>query len=383
MKNLRPMNFLPRINNIRLLKFAIGACLSVSVIMTWALIWEPSGSQKANISNNLSVNEPTSLTSELSGQTSPKAISDNPIVSAMLSPLSDTVQYYEVQTGKAFRVNINTRRTETISDKRLIGFVRAYWSSDGKQVVAAFEEQNGLALRYYDYTTGKNSAIGNSAISATFSPDGHNLAFLDNKGSSISLMVGGSDGTESREILTTRSNSSIIEWPKKDFISLLTQRTGSVGRDLSLVNLDGTLRILLSNRDNLEHVWSPSGQKLLFSYFVTGKGVQLLYLDITLGAPIFLNIATSAAKCAWQPDEQGIVCGVPASDSLTRDISADKTATLDAISQIDLVSGAINKLYSPQKGVLLGVGESLVSSSGNYFVFRNLFDQRLYVLTIE
>jgi len=351
--------------------------------MTWALIWGPNGTQKASIGENITDSNMATALAEFIGQNTPKALTDNPVVSATLSPLSDAIQYYEAQTGKVFKVNLNTRRTETISDKRLAGFVRTFWAPDGQQVVSVFEERDGLVLRYYNYATSQTTVIGKSAVSAAFSPDGRSLAFLDTGDSSLALIIGQPDGTESRKIMVTRSGNGIIEWPQKDHLSLLTQRLDSAGRDLSLIGLNGSLQILLSNRENLEYAWSPNGQKLLFSYFVTGKGVQLWYLDTTVGVPVSLNVPTSAAKCAWQPGEQGVVCGIPSSDALTNDVPAAKTATLDSISRIDLVSGAQNQIYNPQKGVLLGVGESLISSSGTYFVFRNLFDQRLYSLPLN
>jgi hypothetical protein len=104
----------------------------------------------------------------------------------------------------------------------------------------------------------------------------------------------------------------------------------------------------------------------------------LWYRDITSGIESPLGVATSAEKCAWQSDDTTIICGIPIKSSLTRGVPAAHSATIDDIVTIDTRSGEQTVQYHGTSTLPIGVIDPLISSSGTYFVFTNVFDQRLY-----
>jgi Tol biopolymer transport system component len=191
------------------------------------------------------------------------------------------------------------------------------------------------------------------------------------------IYVGSSDGSDARKILAIRATEPKLSWPRDDVLFFESRRPDGNISDLTALTLDGKISVLLSHKTNLEYVWSRDGKKLLFSYF-SNHGIELWYMDTGTGVPLPLSLSTSAQKCAWRPDSTSIVCGVPPSESLTRDTASGRTSTLDDIVTLSLLTGDTQKMYSAQKGSFLGVTEPLVSSSGNFLVFINSFDQRPY-----
>jgi hypothetical protein len=196
----------------------------------------------------------------------------------------------------------------------------------------------------------------------------------------LTLSVADTDGTSPRKVIDTRAESAELSWPLENTVVLTSRRTDRAGTDMTAIGLDGMLTPIMSARENLEYVWSPDGSRLLFSYFVPGKGITLWYRTLASAAEIPLGVSTAAGKCAWRPDGTGVVCGIPASTSLARDVPSSKTATSDDIASIDLLSGDQRVLYSAKRGSPFGISGALVSSSGSFFVFTNIFDRHLYAV---
>jgi hypothetical protein len=182
--------------------------------------------------------------------------------------------------------------------------------------------------------------------------------------------------------MQTRVAENSLSWPMSDRLALVSRRPDQNGWDMTLIGMDGALTSVLSGRENLEYAWSRDGSKLLFSAFVPQQGVALFFRNMDFGVDMPLGIATSADKCAWTPDATRIVCGVPVRSALTRDVPASKTATVDEIVSIDPATGSQQTIWTPPGGTLMGVIDPLVSASGMSFVFTNLFDHKLYSVTI-
>jgi Tol biopolymer transport system component len=310
--------------------------------------------------------------------TRPKPISENQVVSVSAAKESDTVRYYERETGKAFSVNLPMQKTAILSDVRLPGFLGTYWLPYSDKVISEFQEPAGISYRLFDYTTKATTVIGSDITALTPSPDGLQIAYMKPSGDAADLFVSDDDGSNPRKLLTTRAQDVHLYWPVKDGIALSSRRADRTGSDLSMIDLQGALAIVMTDRDNLEYVWSPDGTHLLYSYYTENDGTTLHVRDMATGYDSLLGLATSARKCAWHGNTLVITCGVPANNSLSGPIPADRSSTIDDIVTLDMTTGLQTRLYSGVSTNLIGVIDPMVSSSEGYFVFTNLFDQRLY-----
>jgi hypothetical protein len=380
---MRSMNFISRRTPGRILKVATATVCGLCAVMLWVVLW---GSPSENAST-AAIADQAGSTGQLSESPTtsniPKSLSTSAANSIALGLERDTVRYYEPTTGRAFIADLRKGHIQVISDRKLSGFIRSWWFPGGNKVVSSFDQRGTVEYRSYDYVTKAAGLVGNAVVAITIAPDGHHMAYADTMGDALGLFVAKPDGTNARQILTTRTTDIQLDWPTADFLALSSRRPDRTGRDLTLVRMDGTLEALIPNRENLEYVWSRDGGKLLFSYFLPGEGVSLWYRDLARGSgDLRLNLATSARKCAWHSNGRTITCGVPNSNNLSGDIPADRVATTDDIVTLDIGSGQQTKIFTAKNGSLIGVVDPLISSSGRYLVFPNVFDQRPYALEI-
>jgi hypothetical protein len=373
----RNLNFVPHADRLGLLQAGALIALIASAAMTGILL-HGTRQQSASIADTSG----TPTTTPIGGERSvavPKAISENAATGVALGRASDSVRYYEQQTGKAFSFDLATRTASILSDRRLSGFITSYWLPGTDQVISSFQQPSGVAYRFFDYQTSETNQIGTAVDALAVAPDGQHIVYLETNDAASALFVGTSDGSVSHKLIDTRAQDVQLDWPCNTMISMLSQRLDRTGSDLSLIDpSSGDLTVLMTNRENLEYQWSPDGTKLLFSYYTSAQGISLWERDISSGNEVSLGVATSAQKCAWQIDGITVVCGVPVKSSLTRGVSAAHSATIDDIVTLNTRSGEQTVQYHGTSTMPLGTISPLVSSSGAYFVFTNVFDQRLY-----
>lgn len=311
----------------------------------------------------------------------PRLISENEVISVVRGPARDSVKFYERLTGRAFSVDLPTLKTTTLSDRKLSGFIETYWTPAGDRVVSMFQEPEGIRFRSFNYKNSESTAIDEDITSLALSPDGRSVAYLKATPEGYEVKVGSIDGSGAQTILKTRAQDAHLTWPTPDFIFMISRKSDARGSDLSTITMGGTLSVVIENKENLEYQFSPDGSKLLYSYFAPGEAVSLWYRSGD-GTTAAVGVSTSAQKCAWHDNNSIITCGVPTRSSLTRDIPSEKSATIDDVISIDLLTGQQSSLYIGSHSSLFSVIRPLLSSSQKTFVFTNLFDQKLYMLSL-
>lgn len=338
------------------------------------------GATTATIADTLATPSPTIVPHVT---TQPRAVSENKIRVAALGISSDEIRYFEEGTGKAFSVNVRTQKTTSVSSEKILGFQGALWIPQAQQSLYSVQTPKGTQWYHRNYTRPTAERMSSEFTGATASPNGKSIAYFTPSDDGSVLRIADSSGENGATILATRTESAVVQWIDDSTLALLTQRPDRPGRDLSLVDQRGKITTILTNRENLETTWSPDGTQALISYFTPETGISLWHYRISSGESTPLAIETSAAKCAWATDSMSITCGVPMQNTLTRDVPADRTATVDHIETLDFTSGERTRNYTGVQGTLLGVTAPLMSSSGDYFVFTNMFDSRLYALPLH
>lgn len=351
----------------------IGVITFFSAVSAWALL--PTSHQTATIGNVFDISPSPTLLPTLR---TPFAVSTTAAVSAVpTSPV--LVQYYETQTGRVLGMDLRTRQPQIISDHRLAGFVRSIWARTHHRVVSIFTEPTGTVYRSYDYTNGVTSTIGTSVSTLAIAPNSNQVVYAESSGGTSLIFIAAFDGSAPRKILETRAESLELSWPNQDMIILVSQRPDRSGRDMSILGTDGTLRILFTDKENLEYTWSVNGNTLLFSFF-DANGLTLRTLDMVSGQEAVVPLKTSARKCAWSTSAQEIICGVPVQQELPADIASQNVATRDQIVSFNRIIETSRVLWRGNGTPIFSIYDPILSDS--FVTFINLLDHRLYALEL-
>lgn len=215
------------------------------------------------------------------------------------------------------------------------------------------------------------------------SPSGSHQVFVDSSGDGFSvIMVAGRDGTYPYSLLRTRASSIAVSWPQEGVVAFASQRLDRSGKDVTLINLaTKELSPLLEDQKNLEYVWAPSGAYLLFSTS-RDSNLSLMILNIAARTTFTVPLVTGAEKCAWLPDESGLVCGVPRQQSLPADIPSREISTNDSLVLFDFMTGLSRVLWEGTVNSPVSMYRPQVTADGSLITFTNLFDKKRYSLTI-
>ncbi|MBP6885954.1 MAG: PD40 domain-containing protein [Candidatus Pacebacteria bacterium] len=380
------LNFMsPSPHSLRALQVSTFVVLASCVALGSALIGKNGGSTDltASIADATSPSTPTASV-EPPRERTPKVVSENTVLSSAVDQGRDSIRFFEKDTGKSFRADVSNLTTSIISADKIIGFQRGAWVPLAQGALIFAREPSGVRVKYLRFSNRSTVTLDSSFVDAAVSPDGQRGAFIqENNNDSRTILTAALDGSNPREYLVTRASDMRLYWKSNDALSFTSRRSNHAGYDLTIVDSAHTLRQLLTNKENLELSWSPDGKRLLYSYFSPTDGVSLWIWDENTAMSAPLLVPTSAQKCTWTPQGDSIVCGIPAKNTLTRDIPADKTATIDNIEVIDPTTNARRRIYTGAPGRLFGVTKPLVTTSGEYFVFTNMFDARLYVVPLQ
>jgi len=378
----RNLNFISHSKNLRLLQAGTLVAVISAVAMSSTLLFGGNGGT-ASIADTLASASFSQLPIP-TGVAKPKAVSENPVIALGVSSGSDVISYMEQETGKSFLLTLATQRTSIQSNTPHSGVLSVNYFPRSQRVIIASQKPTGVEYSYVDLATQQSVSLGTNIKKVSISPDGNSIAFLKkNSDDATVVVVASPDGSNQISRLTTRTEELTLFWRTNKDLVLKSRRPDRAGYDLALLRENGSLSTILSNKENLETAWSPDGNYLLYSFFDTTDGVSLHLLALTSGTKVPLGVYTSAEKCSWSSYGLSITCGVPSKKSLTRDISSSRTATIDDVYTYDFDNNTLRLMYSGSSSTLLGVTKPLISSSGKYFVFINMFDSRLYSLPFQ
>ena len=300
----------------------------------------------------------------------PSLLGKNRVASFTVSSNGSGVSYYEKGTGKVFSVDPLTKEEQPILAAGIVNFIGAIWSPNKKEVISQVSSPLGAQYKYYNFQTKESALLKNNTKSAVFSPDGRQIAkFIFSETENVyNIVISEPAGVASKKIFSTRIPDAEIYWPQDDLLAFKVTDNRGYAKVFSLTK-EGALKEIAGDAKNLEIKWSQDGQSFLFS--ATGEigRPELFYKSIGGKEPLLLSVSTSASKCAWSIDNKTVICAA----SLT----AEENEELYKISIADGVKQLITPLSQNMR-----VREILLTNIGDYAIFLNSYDEKLYFLKI-
>jgi hypothetical protein len=334
-----------------------------------------------------------SITEEtgLASRAKVKAISQEPVLSPVID--GQKVKYYLVSNGNVFQSNFDGLNLERISSNILQNLLKVIWSPSKTKVIGIFSSQGNQIKKYlYDYQTQKSTLLNQNIRYINWSPIEDKIAYqyYNSQTEDNNISVAEPDGSQWTNILTTRMKNLIVEWPSPDKVAIRTKPSGLAQSVVYTINLaTGDFQKILSETYGLTVLWSPSGDKLLFSETDSqGKNLKLKIADLAEQTTKELNFVTLPEKCAWGQDNRTLFCAVPQSISDLATLPDDYYKGLilfaDDFWLINLDTEEKIQIYIPADGETTSYDakELLLSSQEDYLLFINKKDDLLYSLEL-
>ncbi|MBI2670269.1 MAG: hypothetical protein HYX20_03960 [Candidatus Yanofskybacteria bacterium] len=175
----------------------------------------------------------------------------------------------------------------------------------------------------------------------------------------------------SKNIIPTRFAGWQISWLNEKMLALIKPPTLE-NTHISLFILDTEkkeLQNILDFKNNLKVVWSPDGQKIVYSYIDPYSGQNGLYfMDLVVKKETSLNLLHNASGCTWSIDNKTVYCA--GKDSF---VSFDATATTIE-TQVVANSQNADAAYA---------ANMFLTGTEDYLIFKNTKNGKLYGLRLN
>jgi hypothetical protein len=333
----------------------------------------------ATIASRFDGQEPEITADEMKERARLREILSHPVTALTWNRSSRTLRMYGRDTGRAFAVNPVTLKVQVLNETRLEDFVTTLWSPNGIEVISSFEGSSESRFRYYNYSSERVSALDPSTTHIAFAPNGIRIVSTRDINNMTELWVSHPDGSNAWLLLSTRLDVMSLSWPSSDSIAVVSGEAGGE-RSLSLIDLQGKLRVLVTDRTDLETAWGPDGASVLVSFSDKEKSAVLRLIQSASGRELPLPLGVPATKCAWHRDGLAITCGISGFDSPAK-VTAGSLSIHESVVTLDLKTYDTFVRFEPPSDLLFGIQEPVMLPGETNLAFINPFDQKPYLLS--
>ncbi len=305
---------------------------------------------------------------------------------SFVSEDNQTIKYYLKDNGNVYQSSFDGSNLKAISTAELKDLYQIIWSPDKQKVISIYKNVEGIKKYVYDYSTKKAALLADEIKGLDFSPDSQKIAyqFVGSDGQSNNLSVADFDGTNWRNILATRLESLVVDWPSPAKIYFKNTPAGQTAGSLFSLNpASGSFNKLLADLYGFSAIWSSGGLKMAWSATDQGgKNLKLYSGDNDGTNAKQLPIATIAEKCVWSINDQDLFCAVPQKisqdDIWPDDYFKGKVFTIDDFYLINTATGNAEKIAVSDTSHPLDAQNLILSPQEDYLFFINRQNGLLY-----
>jgi WD40 repeat protein len=321
------------------------------------------------------------------------AISEEPVLSPVLSADDMIVKYYSAENGKTYQVGVDGKNKGTISSKELPSLSQITWSPDKTKVISKLSKNGTVKFYFYDYSTGKGVPLKDNIDSIAWESDDKIFYKYYNPSSrERSLNIANPDGSDWKKIMDLDlKDIRIARVPKTSLVSFWTvpdAYTKTVFRSASFVGTD--YKTIFQEKFGADYKWNGDGTKVLVSHtddFDKSK-IRLAVINSQGGEYKNLEIPTLVTKCVWSVNNSVVYYALPGSIpdniSMPNDYFSRKFETADTFWKVDTATGKKSRIVelSEIKERLDAVNLFLNSDETMLF-FVNRLDGKLYKIDLQ
>ncbi len=228
------------------------------------------------------------------------------VLTPRFSPNKQEVTYmaFDGDVPSVYLLQLETGQREKVGNFPGITIAPRF-SPDGQKVVLSLLQDNGSANLYtMDLRSRNVTRLTNSSAidtSASYSPDGAQIAFESDRGGKQQIYVMAAGGSEPNRISFGDGSYSTPVWsPRGDLIAFTKQSGGQFS--IGVMKTDGSGERILSTGFLMEGpTWAPNGRVLGFYKTAAGGNPSLFSIDLTGYNEQQIPTPGAASDPAWSP----------------------------------------------------------------------------------
>lgn len=309
-------------------------------------------------------------------------LSQEPVLNPVID--NNSVKYHSASNGNVFQSNLDGSNSTRISSDILTNLIKVLWSPDKAKMISFFDQAGQVQKYFHDFNEDKSTLLDANIQSLDWSPTENKIVYqyYDRQSGLNNISIANPDGSEWTNIFQTRMKDLVLEWPKADQIALQTKPSGLVQSAIYMITASGeNFQKLIDNTYGLTALWSPQGDKVLYSETNSqGQNLELKLLNTNTNTSIVLNFSTLPEKCVWSGNNITIYCAVPTiipnEAIMPDDYYKNLVEFSDIFYKVDLNTG--QKLLLAK----LDVNAKNLLVNEDYLIFVNKKDGLLYSLEL-
>lgn len=319
-----------------------------------------------------------------------KKISKAEVVSPVSSADGKKLVYISKEGGVLELDFTGENVKETKSTFPLQNLFKVLWSRDRTAFAAVYANPEGRKISYYNISAKQAAQYGSDVSALAFSKTDDRIAYhsMNVSNGTNALFTANQDGSAAQSVLATRLQDARLEWTGNGKLAVSTAPSGLAQNMLWLLDVTTKkMSSVLSNVNGLTFLWSPQGDKVLFSQTGdNGKGLMLSSTNQNGGEVKKLDVQTLPEKCIFTRDGSTIVCAAPKSAPdivWPDDYYKGLYGAQEQVWKIDLGTGKKDLLYEFARDKNFDVVSPVLSPDGMYLAFTNKKDGYLYSLKLK
>jgi hypothetical protein len=323
------------------------------------------------------------------GLTQTTPLNKTPSLGATLSADGNSLQYYNPQDGKFYRISEDGKITPLV-DKIFHQVQKITWSSNKEKAILEYPDGANII---YDFKTKKQITLPKHWQDFDFSPNGKKIAMksIGLDPGNRWLAVTNADGTQVHALESLGNNADCVHvaWsPNNQIVAMFTEGIDFDRQNLYFVGLHNeNFKSTVIEGRGFQGKWSPEGNKLLYSVYSshTNQKPNLWIVDaqgdnIGRGRKN-LKINTWANKCTYINNAE-VYCAVPEELPEGAGMFPELAAsTKDRLYKINTITG-LKKLIAVPDGTY-NMSNLVVSENGYYLYFTDKITKQIYKIKLK
>lgn len=226
--------------------------------------------------------------------------------------IAPSVRYVEKKNGHIYKMFLDTKSKEKISNSTIPGIHEALFDKSGNSVIYRYLS-NDKVISSFMATLGapQGEFLPQNIINLSLSPEKDKFFYLVKNENGSNGTIGTFGETKRDSVFVSPFTEWLPEWTNNSGIYLTTKPSYVVNGSIFLLNTTNkTLSKIFGGVPGLTTLVNKSGTLILYGTS-TPKGPELAVFDINNNTTKNLNLFGLPEKCVWSTDNINVYCALP------------------------------------------------------------------------